>query len=155
MSSLAFTLSAISNEKALLLFKAIIQSETNNDDDDDDDDGSNSGSIISITKLGLTRKQFYSIMKKLIDAGLVKRSDRNGLKYHPTPLGRIVLDVQAKLEIVFENYWKLKALDSVIISAYNTHHHLSAEEYQILVDILIENEEIKAMLFSNKKSRSE
>jgi hypothetical protein len=39
MSSLVFTLSAISNEKALLLFKAIIQSETNNDDDDDDDDG--------------------------------------------------------------------------------------------------------------------
>ena len=150
MSSLVFTLSAISNEKALLLFKAIIQSETN----DDDDDGSNSGSIISITKLGLTRKQFYSIMKKLIDAGLVKRSDRNGLKYHPTPLGRIVLDVQAKLEIVFENYWKLKALDSVIISACNTRHHLSAEEYQILVDILIENEEIKAMLFSNKKNRS-
>jgi hypothetical protein len=153
MSSLAFTLSAISNEKALLLFKAIMQSETNNDDDDDDD-GSNSGSIISITKLGLTRKQFYSIMKKLMDVNLVRRSDRNGLKYHPTPLGRIVLDVQAKLEIVFENYWKLKALDSVIISACNTRHHLSAEEYQILVDILIENEEIKAMLFSNKKSRS-
>jgi hypothetical protein len=68
MPSLVFTLSAISNEKALLLFKAIIQSETN----DDDDDGSNSGSIISITKLGLTRKQFYSIMKKLIDACLLK-----------------------------------------------------------------------------------
>jgi hypothetical protein len=92
-------------------------------------------------------------MKKLIDAGLVKRSDRNGLKYHSTPLGRIVFDVQAKLEIAVENHWKLEALDSVILSACNK-HHLTTEEYQILVDELIENEEIKAMLFSNKRSRS-
>lgn len=141
MASTVDAISAISNDKALSLFKLVAQSENYD-----------TNTLIALSKLH--HKQFYSIMKKLIDAGLVKRSDRNGLKYHPTPLGRIVLDVQAKLEIVFENYWKLKALDSVIISAYNTHHHLSAEEYQILVDILIENEEIKAMLFSNKKSRS-
>jgi predicted transcriptional regulator len=97
-------------------------------------------------KLNLTRKQFYSSIKKLMDAGLVKRT--NG-KYHLTSLGKVVLNTQSKVEIAIENHWKLKALDSIINSADNK--HLSAQEYQMIIDKLIDNHDIKVILVSNKK----
>jgi predicted transcriptional regulator len=135
MASVAEALSAISNEKALSLFKAVALSE------------SCDNSIIIIKKLGLTCKVFYSIREKLIDAGLIKTASSG---YHLTSFGKIVFSAQAKIEIAIETYWKLKALDSLMMSEYKT--NLPAEEYQILVDKLIDNEELKAMLISSIKT---
>jgi predicted transcriptional regulator len=124
MTSVASILSAISDEKSLSLFNAIARS--------DNYDGS------TITgKLNLTRKQFYSSMKKLMDAGFVKRT--NG-KYHLTSLGKVVFNTQSKVEIGIENHWKLKALDSIINSADNK--DLPAQKYQMIIDKLIDNPDI-------------
>ena len=124
---MADTLKSISDDKSLSIFQAIADVNSNNGE-------------ISIKKLGLTRKQYYSIMKKLMDVGLVKKETGNG--YHLTPIGTIVFNAQTKVEIAIENYWKLKALDSIITSG-----SLPAKDYRILVDKLIENGEVKSVLY--------
>ena len=88
MVSIADVLFSISSEKSLSLFKAVIDSKNNN-------------GPISITKLGLTSKQFHSMIEKLIDVGLVERI--NG-KYQITSLGKIVFNAQAKVETAIKLY---------------------------------------------------
>jgi predicted transcriptional regulator len=130
MTSVVDAISAISDEKSLSLFKAVVLSD-------------NCDSSTLTGKLNLTRKQFYSSMKKLMGAGLVRRI--NG-KYCLTSLGKIVFRAQARVEIGIENHWKLKALDSVTMSAGRK--GLSAQERQIIIDRLIDNHEIKSILLS-------
>jgi predicted transcriptional regulator len=121
MASVTATMSAISDEKALSLFRTVALSE--------DYDNRN-----LLRKLRLRFKEYYSIRKKLIDAGLIEQT--NG-KYQLTPIGKVVFSAQAKVEVAIENYWKLKALDSIVMSAGKT--RLVAEEYGILIDKLIDN----------------
>jgi hypothetical protein len=123
-------ISAISNDKALSLFKTITLSENYD-----------TNTLIALSKLH--RKQFYSIMKKLMDVHLVRRID--GI-YRLTSFGKVVFEAQAKVEIGIKNYWKLKALDSVIGSAGKT--GLSVQERQMFIDRLIDDHEIKSILLS-------
>jgi len=119
---------AISTEKALLLFKAVAFSQKND-------------TSILITKLGLSRRQFYSMMKKLIDTGLVRRTRG---KYQLTSFGKVVFSAQAKVEIAINNYWNLKVLDSIMMSADKI--HLPTEECQAIIDKLIGNDGVKTIL---------
>jgi hypothetical protein len=130
MASIVDAISAISNDKALSLFKVVAQSENYD-----------TNMLIALSRLN--RKQFYFIMKKLVDVELVKRvSGRCRL----TSFGKVVFEAQARVEIGIKNYWKLKALDSVIMSAGKT--GLSAQERQMFIDKLIDNHEIKSILLS-------
>src|SRR6266516_3828493 len=90
------TLTAISDDKSLVLFNTIALSSGNTD--------------ILISKLGLTRKQYYSRMYALTNAGLITRS--NG-KYSLTSFGKIVYEAQILIGKAKQNYWKLKAIDSI------------------------------------------
>jgi predicted transcriptional regulator len=81
MVSAAHTLHAISDEKALSLFKTIAVSKSNTD--------------ILMTKLKLTRKQYYSRMKMLVDVGLVKRGSG---KYYLTSFGRIAYEFYTRIQ---------------------------------------------------------
>jgi predicted transcriptional regulator len=125
-------ISAVSSEERLSLFKAIASLE-------------NSDSSILRKELSLTRKQFYSSMKKLVDSHLVKRTSG---KYHLTSLGEIIFNMQTKVEIALKNHWKLKALDSII--KFTDNKDVTAQERQMIVDKLIDNNEIKAMLISRR-----
>jgi predicted transcriptional regulator len=135
MVSVADVIFAISSEKSLSLFKAVVYSKNNT-------------GTINITKLGLTRKQFYSIIEKLIDVGLIERI--NG-KYHITSLGWIVFNAQAKVETAIKYYWELRAIDSII----STYRELPKEEYQPIIDNILDNDEIKEILVSkNSENKS-
>ena len=137
MVSVADVLFSISSEKSLSLFKCVVDLKSNN-------------GTISITKLGLTSKQFHSMMEKLIDVGLVERI--NG-KYQITSFGEIVFNAQAKVETAIKYYWKLKAIDSII----STYRELPPKECQRIIDNIIDNDEIKEMLVwksSDNKSTS-
>jgi predicted transcriptional regulator len=93
MISVTHVISTISNEKALLIFKAVALTQSHD-------------SKMLVAKLNLTHREFYSNMKKLIDTGLLKRTR---CRYHLTSFGKIVFSAQAQVEIAIENYWKLKA----------------------------------------------
>ena len=67
---------------------------------------------------------------------------RNNGKYSLTSLGKILYDSHSIIEKAQENYWKLKAIDSLEIA----HNTLPQEEHSKIIDTLIDNHEIKEIL---------
>jgi hypothetical protein len=132
--SAADVLRCISDDKALSLFKAVALSENN-------DTG------ILITKLGLTRGQYYSGMEKLIHTDLVKKISG---KYRLTSLGRVIFSAQTKVETEIEtaikHYWELKAVDSIMMEMSAGGKDLPLQQHQKIIDNLIDNHELKAIL---------
>src|SRR5919202_5166208 len=120
-------LDAISDARALAVYKTIASEKPN--------------SNLLITKMQLTRKQYYSRISKLIKTGLVKRE--NG-RYTLTSFGKVIYDIQITIEIALENFWKLKAIDS-LQAADST---LSREEQTKVLDVLIQNDKIKELIFA-------
>ena len=125
-------LQATSDKRATNILKNIASSDSNSD--------------ILITQLKLTRKQYYSRMSSLIKAGLVKRQKG---RYLLTAFGKIIysaqVDLETKIENALNNYWKLKAVDSLEMP--------SREERDKVISILIENDEIKGILTKDSLSK--
>jgi hypothetical protein len=121
-------LGAISDNRASNILKSIAAADSNSD--------------ILITELKLTRKQYYSRMSGLIKAGLVKR--QRG-RYLLTTFGKVIysaqMSLEAKIESALDNYWKLKAIDSLEMP--------SREENDKVISMLIDNQEIKDILIKD------
>ena len=122
MISIADVLDTISDDKSLVLFNTIALSNSD-------------GSDILISNLKLTRKQYYSRISKLVKVDLVVRRNR---KYFLTSLGKIVYDAQKIIGNAIGDYWKLKAVDTLEIT-----DQMPKEEYNEIINALIENEKIK------------
>jgi hypothetical protein len=122
MISIVDVLDTISDDKSLVLFNTIALSNSD-------------GSDILISKLKLTRKQYYSRISKLVKVDLVVRRNR---KYFLTSLGKIVYDAQKIIGNAVGDYWKLKAVDTLEIT-----DQMPKEEYNEIINALIENEKIK------------
>jgi DNA-binding HxlR family transcriptional regulator len=114
----------LSDNKALVLFNTIAVSE---------------GSEIQIKRMGITTKQYYSRLSRLTESGLITR--KNG-RYFLTLLGRIVYDIQVAACEVLKYYWKIKALESIQMSAPGC-ARLPAGEFSKLVDTLIDDPKVK------------
>ncbi len=128
-------LSAISDERSLLLFKTIARFNSER-----------SSSEILISTLNLRSKQYYSRMSELVKADLVTR--RNG-KYSLTAFGKIVYDAQTTIEKALGNYWKLKAIDRLENS-----DHIPKEEYNEIIHLVINNESVKEQLIIENRAIS-
>ena len=120
--STANILSAIADDKSLVLFFAIAGGDSD----------------ILITRLDVTRKQFYSRMSALQKTGLISKKNR---QYVLTSLGLIVYDAQMMIGRATNTYWKLKAIDSL-----ETEHKLPAEERNKIINTLIDNQDIIKIL---------
>ena len=129
MIGIADTLRALSDDKSLTLFDMVSFNLSRDID-------------FVMTKLGITRKQYYSKMNLLINAGLVTR--KSG-KYFLTSLGKVAYEFHILIGQAVENHWKLKAIDS--IDSTIPDNELSTEKRKKLVDTLIENGTIKNILF--------
>jgi len=133
MVSKVSLLFAISDKQASNIFKSIASADSNTD--------------ILITQLKLTRKQYYSRMSRLVQAGLVKRQKG---RYLLTAFGKVIysaqMNLEAKIENALSNYWKLKAIDSLEMA--------SREETGKVICALIENEEIKSVLLKEESHLS-
>jgi DNA-binding HxlR family transcriptional regulator len=114
----------LSDNKALVLFNTIAISE---------------GSEIQIKRMGITTKQYYSRLSRLTESGLIAR--KNG-RYFLTLLGRIVYDIQVAACEVLKYHWKIKALESIQMSAPGC-VRLPGEEFSKLVDTLIDDPKVK------------
>jgi predicted transcriptional regulator len=125
---------AISDVKSLELFRIVGLTKPNTE--------------ILVSKTKLTRKQYYSRMASLMNAGLVKR--KNG-KYTLSALGKVIYySSVATIENAVTNYWKLKAIDSLEMSK-----DLPAEERKKIIDNFIDNQGIKAILESDFQSTAD
>jgi predicted transcriptional regulator len=117
-------LKAISDDKALALFNSITIL------------GEDNGCIPSIKEMKLTTKQYYSRIAGLMKADLIKKSKGS---YSLTLLGKIVYNAHLNIGRALNNYWKLKALDSILASSAG---QLPREEFLRLADTLIDNYQI-------------
>jgi len=95
------------------------------------------------SRLELTRKQYYSRMSAFQKAGLIKRQSGS---YSLSSLGKIVYDGYVIIGKALENYWKLAAIDSV--------QHLPDIEFNRIIEVLIENPQIKASLLRDHRVRT-
>ncbi|HET7149023.1 MAG TPA: hypothetical protein VFI73_11045 [Candidatus Nitrosopolaris sp.] len=122
----------ISDNKSLLIFKTIFLATEENGD---------SGENLR-TQLKLTKKEYYSRISRLKKAGLVNRQKG---RYFVTAFGRVIYGAQRLLGSAVNNYWKLKAIDSLGIS---TDDKVPPEERTKIIDLMIGNPQIKEILLS-------
>ena len=93
--------------------------------------------------MNLTRKQYYSKMDRLYRQGLLVRK---GGRYYLTTLGKVIYELQITLGVALDNYWKLKAIDSLL-----TPTGLPEFEMNKMIDTLLENEELKKLILTKLK----
>jgi len=125
--SIVDVVEAISDDKSLMLFNTIAQASGDSDN--------------LKSTLKLTRRQYYSRMSGLLNAGLVIRKSGN---YFLSSFGRVVYEAQMLIEKGIQNYWKLKAIDSIESSPGSS--QLPSEEYNRLIANLIEDNKIRDTL---------
>jgi predicted transcriptional regulator len=118
---------AISDEKSLDLFKIIVMTKAGDTD-------------IFRKKSKLTRKQLYSRTSCMTKVGLIKRVKG---KYFLTSLGKVVYEAESMIENALNDYWKLKAIDSL---EDTPNMKLPTEEHSKILDTLIDNKKIKETL---------
>ena len=104
---------ALSDDKSLTLFNTVALSPGN--------------SNFLTSNLNVTRKQYYSKMEHLSKQGLVARKDG---KYYLTTMGKIIYELQNVIGIAVNDYWKLKAIDSLRIQ-----DQLPEDQIAKLVDV--------------------
>lgn len=128
-------MSALSERKGLDIFKSIATATATANTD------------VLITKLKLTRKQYYSRMSNLVKNGLVKRQKG---RYLLTCFGKVIyssyMSLEAKIDEASDSYWKLKAMDSLEFH--------STEERNKIMSILIDNPDIQNALLEYERNFS-
>jgi hypothetical protein len=123
--SLADILKSISDDKSLSIFRLIADDNSNGE--------------ISLKKLGLSNKQYYSRISAMMEADLIKR--QNG-RYYLTAFGKAIYCCIMIAKNALDNYYyKLKAIEAAEVD-----NNLSNEEFSKLVDALIDNQQLKKCL---------
>ena len=117
--------SAISDNKSRSLFNiiAIMSSPAS--------DGQSTGEIL-ISRMNLTRKQYYTRISQLRDAGLITKKRT---RFILTSLGMIVYEIQKTIGVAIQNRWKLEAIDSIQTSQLAD--RMPIEERQKLINTLV------------------
>jgi hypothetical protein len=128
-------LRAISDDKSLVLFNTIALTTS-----------SETGVLIS--GLGLTKKQYYSRMSGLVDVGLIMREKGD---YFLTSFGKVVYAAQMLIGKAKENYWKLKAIDSI----ESSNNELTYEERIKIIDSLILDDDLKSRLIGLDRNKGD
>jgi hypothetical protein len=131
LPSITSILKKISDDKALTLFNSIAVS--------------NGDKYIPLKEMNLTTKQYYSRVSGLLNAGLIKRHKG---KYFLTLLGKVVYDCQLTIGKALTYHWKLKAIESIEMSA-SVKSGIPDGELAKLVDTLIDNHQIKDILMKS------
>jgi hypothetical protein len=132
--SIENVMKALSDQKTQKLFKSIIEAET-------------AQSQLLIGNLGLSRRQYYNRIKDLTGVGLIRR--QRG-RYRLTSFGKIINSLQKIAERSVSNYWKLEAIDSIMMS---DNSNLAEVDYMKIIDILLDDVEIKNFFLHGDKSK--
>jgi predicted transcriptional regulator len=130
--SIVDVIRAIADDKALTLFNSIAIL------------GEKDGCIPSIKEINLTTKQYYSRIASLMKADLIKRSMG---RYSLTMFGKIVYHAQLSIGKVLNDYWKLKAIESIEASSLG---QLPREEFIALIETLIDNKQLKNIILGQQ-----
>ena len=125
MTTVVDVLKTIADGKSLVLFNTIA--------------GSNCDSDLLKSKVALTRKQYYSRLSAFINAGIVKRESG---KYSLTTFGKVLHHAQEIIGKAVNEYWQLKAIDSIRASG----NEVPQEQFHRIIDTLIIDQQMKDIL---------
>jgi hypothetical protein len=125
--SASMAMSALCDAKSIYLLTKIIGAEFD--------------SQALLTQTGLTKKALYIRLSRFLRAGVATR--RNG-KYSLTSFGKIVYHAQNLIASSLNNYWRLSALDSLIML-----DGLPTIEYDKICEKLLSDQQIKKALSQN------
>jgi hypothetical protein len=131
LPSITSILKKVSDDKALTLFNSIAVS--------------NGDKYVPLKEMNLTTKQYYSRVSGLLNAGLIKRHKG---KYFLTLLGKVVYDCQLTIGKALTYHWKLKAIESIEMSA-SVKSGIPEGELAKPLDTLIDNHQIKDILMKS------
>ena len=123
-------LSALSDDKALILFNAISL-------------GKCSDCETLRKSSGITQSQDYSRLRRITNMGLVKRE--NG-KYITTVLGSVVYEIISIIDKTLNHYWALIAIESLRTSSTAATKEDKLMLMSMLIDILIDDNQLKRIL---------
>lgn len=96
MTTLVDILSLIAERKCSVIFRTIGELDVPTE--------------LQITKLNMTRKQFYSRISQLLRNDLIRKTHG---KYELTLFGKVVFAIENKIQHSIDNYWKLKAIETL------------------------------------------
>ena len=96
MTTLVDILSLIAERKCSIIFRTIGELE--------------GPAELQITRLNMTRKQFYSRISQLLKNDLIRKTHG---KYELTLFGKVVFGIENKIQHSIDNYWKLKAIETL------------------------------------------
>jgi hypothetical protein len=116
-------LEAISDSKSLDIFRSIAK-------------GTTASKLLK--QGGLSKKQYYRRTSQLLKTGLVKRSKG---QFSLTTFGLIVYHAQLVMESGIDNFWKLKAIDSIEQSG-----QVAEQERIKLIKTILNDNEIENIL---------
>ena len=123
-------LKAVSDSKSLAMFRSIAN-------------GSVESEVLKETT-GLSKKQYYLRTRQLLKTGLIPR---NKGRFLLTCLGAVVYHAHGELVVEkgVNNYWKLKAIDSIQSSA-----EIGEHERTKLIKTIIDDSGIESILVAQK-----
>jgi predicted transcriptional regulator len=121
-------LKAIGDSKSLDIFQCIAK-------------GTVEGEVLK-QKEGLSKKQYYFRTRQLLEAGLVQRIKGS---FSLTNLGTVIYHAQLIMEAGVNNYWKLKAIDSIQGSG-----QIGEEERIKLIKTILNDNTIESILVKQR-----
>jgi hypothetical protein len=139
--SVEIVFSALSDNKSLSLFNIIgfmSSSYTS-----DDDAGQPAGEIL-ISRMNLTRRQYYTRISQLRDAGLISKKRA---RFVLTSLGRVVYETHKTIGVAIQNRWRLQAIDS-LENTLITHGMPTEERYKLINTLLGNCDNLREILLS-------
>jgi DNA-binding transcriptional ArsR family regulator len=119
-------LKALSDSKSLEIFRSIAKGNVGNEE----------------LKRGLSTKQYYFRMRQLLKAGLVQRIKG---RFSFTCLGAVVYHAQLVIKTGVNNYWKLKAIDSIQASG-----EIIEQERLKIIKTILDNNTVQNILIMEK-----
>jgi predicted transcriptional regulator len=121
-------LKAVADSKSLAMFRSIANGSVESE--------------VSKETTGLSKKQYYLRTRQLLKTGLIQR---NKGRFLLTCLGAVVYHAQLVVEKGVNNYWKLKAIDSIQSSA-----EIGEHERTKLIKTIIDDSGIESILVAQK-----
>ena len=129
-------LSALSDDKALILFSTIVL-------------GKSYDYRTLMKNIGIMESQYYSKLRRITNVGLVKRESS---KYVVTTLGNIVYKAVSIVDKAMKYYWALKVIESFQGSSATDTIEDKSMLISMLIDKLIDGDQLKKLLVNTPTS---
>jgi hypothetical protein len=91
--------------------------------------------------MNMSRKQYYTRINRLREAGLIRRS---GAKFILTSLGTVIFEIHKTITLAIHNRWRLQAIDS--LASLSAAGMPNEEKHKLISALMGDHEVIRDIL---------